>query len=346
MPRKSKGPRLWLHNKEKVWVIRDGKTFKRTGCGESETERAEQKLADYIGSKWEPDTSQHRPSDTDCANVIMIYLEHKLPNANRPRELSQLCGRLNDFWGGKKVNEIKGASCRAFTRQSTTPSMARRDLEILRAAVKHYHREYGLDYTPEFTLPEKGKPRTGHLTRPMAAKLLWAARKAGYTHLVRFILIGLYTGTRSGAISDMQWFPNTTGGYFDLDAGVMYRAPNGERETKKRKPPSVIPDRLLAHLRRWYIMDKSGNAVIRHVVHWHGKRVARVKRTFKQSVENASLPDWIIPHMLRHTAITWSMQAGKEINVVSSFYGVTVEELQRTYWHHHPEFQRDMRKAR
>ncbi|MBL4893067.1 MAG: hypothetical protein JKX91_14850 [Rhizobiaceae bacterium] len=59
--------------------------------------------------------------------------------------------------------------------------MARHDLEVLRAAVGHYAKEFGLDYTPKFTLPEKGTPRENHMTRDQAAKLLRAARGRSQT---------------------------------------------------------------------------------------------------------------------------------------------------------------------
>lgn len=52
------------------------------------------------------------------------------------------------------------------------------------------------------------------------------------------------------------------------------------------------------------------------------------------------------PHALRHTAVTWLMQSGIDINDVSSFCGVTVEELQRTYWHHHHAFQESVATVR
>jgi hypothetical protein len=33
------------------------------------------------------------------------------------------------------------------------------------------------------------------------------------------------------------------------------------------------------------------------------------------------------------------MQAGAPLPEVSGYFGITLEELQRTYWHHHPDFQ-------
>jgi len=45
------------------------------------------------------------------------------------------------------------------------------------------------------------------------------------------------------------------------------------------------------------------------------------------------------PHSLRHTAVTWLMQPGQDLNEICGFAGVTAEELQRTYLHHYPDFQ-------
>jgi hypothetical protein len=40
-------------------------------------------------------------------------------------------------------------------------------------------------------------------------------------------------------------------GWIDVERGVFYRRPSGQRESKKRQAPVPPPDRLLAHLRRW-----------------------------------------------------------------------------------------------
>ena len=48
-------------------------------------------------------------------------------------------------------------------------------------------------------------------------------------HLTRLIIIGLYTGTRPGAILDLQKEPSTTGGYANLETGVIHRKAQGEK---------------------------------------------------------------------------------------------------------------------
>ena len=69
-------------------------------------------------------------------------------------------------------------------------------------------------------------------------------------HLARFILIGLYTGTRNDRIRRLQWVENFEGGWVDLERGILHRRASTETETKKRAPSVPAAGRLLAHLRR------------------------------------------------------------------------------------------------
>ena len=54
MPRRSKGPRLYLDPSERIFVIRDGPRKRRTGCREDERPRAEIALRDYIAGEIPP----------------------------------------------------------------------------------------------------------------------------------------------------------------------------------------------------------------------------------------------------------------------------------------------------
>lgn len=341
MSRKSKGARLWLRPSDKKWIIRDGETYVRTGFSENQAENAETALAEYIAEKWQPETDKISHRDINLADVIMIYVEHKIDDAKRPRELNAMAARLNDFWGDMTVSEIIGDNCRRFAKKSTTQSMARHDLEMLRAAVGHYKKEHGLDIVPVFTLPAKGTSRTRWLNRKEAAKLLWETYESGNDHLVRFILIGIYTGTRSGPLLALQWHPNTTDGWIDLEAGVIYREPPNSRQTKKRKPPVAIPNRLMPHLRRWAKKDEG----LRHVIHFQGKKIKRINKAFNTAVKEAGLDREVIPHSLRHTAATWMMLKGMDMWDAAKALGMTVQVLEETYGHHHPDYQKALREV-
>ena len=202
-------------------------------------------------------------------------------------------------------------------------------------------------------LPPKGRARERWLTRNEAAELLracWRARevqtahrgplkgqkietdKRPLPHLARFILVGLYTGSRAGAIAAAALRRGQGRSFVDLDNGIFYRLAEGQRETKKRQPPVPIPPRLLAHLRRWV----AKRIAVEYFVEWNGQPVKSVKTAFKSAVRLAKLDGKISPHTLRHTAATWLMQAGVDKWEAAGFLGMSVEMLDRVYGHHHP----------
>jgi hypothetical protein len=100
-------------------------------------------------------------------------------------------------------------------------------------------------------------------------------------HLARFILLGLYTGTRHAAVCSAALMPAIGRGHVDLERGVFYRRAQDARETKKRQPPVRLPDRLLAHLRRWQRLGIAEHAV----VEWNGKPVRSVRKAFATAVK-------------------------------------------------------------
>lgn len=339
MPRKPAPPRLYLRPDDGTWIIRDKEVVRRTGCVESQRELAEIRLAEYLAEKHVSKPAVGGKSDTvSLAEVMRAYVMERAPSTAAPHLIAEHIAGLTDFWGTKMVSSIKGKTCREFAA-SKKQSMARRQLETLRAAVRYFHKEYGLDPLPAFTMPTKHTARERWLTRKEAAALLREAR--GAPHVRRFILIGLYTGTRSGAILGLQWHANTTSGWVDLDAGVIHRSGAEQRKTKKRQPPARLPERLIAHLRRW----KEQDGAIRYVVNWNGSSVQSIKKAFRSARKNAKLDQEVIPHSLRHTAATWLMQKGVEPQKAAGFLGMTQEVLERVYGHHHPDFQRAAAEA-
>ena len=268
MPRRAKGVRLWLQParrdqygrivEQAVWCIRDRSHKRSTGFGQDQAAEAERALADYIVAKYRaPRISNRDPAACKVADVIAIYAEDVAHKHARPRETAARLGRLLDFFGETTLARINRRACEGYVRQRGAQAAARRELEDLRAAIRH-HWEAGLCAAlSPVVLPERGRARERWLTRAEAARLLWAAwrlrqrwrdrpsDRATAQHVARFILVGLYTGTRAGAICGAALMPTLGHGYVDLDAGVFYRRAAGSRETKKRQPPVRLPPRLL-----------------------------------------------------------------------------------------------------
>src|SRR5262249_24088374 len=225
-------------------------------------------------------------------------------------------------------------------------SAAREELILLRAAI-NFHREEGhCDRIVSVTL--HGRERW--LTRNEAATLIWrawryravekghATGRRSRRHVARFILVGLYTGTRASAICGAGLERVAGAGYIDLEHGIFYRRPAGTAETKKRRPPAPLPRRLLVHLRRW---KRHGQ---RFAVEWNGAPVKDVDKAFRRNALDAGMSD-VTPHTLRHTSATWLMQEGVDLWEAAGFLGMSVEQLERNYGHHHPDHLHTARDA-
>ena len=366
MPQKRKPPRLWLRTETRAgrttrsWIIIDGTTHVRTGCLEDQVADAERKLAEHIAAKFTPQGGG-RASEILISEVLLVYEAEKADGTADPKRTRATIERMNDYMGDKPVAQIRGKLCRAYAAHRETATGARRDLEVLRAAVKHYHKEYGLDVMPAFTLPDKSVPRERFLTRSEAAALLWAClgwekvddnwlrrRYHRGSHLARLVLIGLYTGTRPGAIKALQWISNTTGGWADLDRGVIFRRAEGERVAhNKRKPPVKMARRLLAHMKRWKRMDgwTDQQAGYRYIVHYYGAPITKENKAFRSAIAAAGLGEDVTPHILRHTRGTWLANSGVPSGQAASSLGLTTDEYERTYLHNDPSFQQDAADA-
>jgi integrase len=372
MPTPRKSARLWLRPARRdkarrviakpVYIILDAGKHYPTGCFAGEAERAERKLAEYIAAKYQAPRKGRSLEDISVADVLSIYVDDCGPRQRNRKKFDERIGRLNEFFGGKRLSEVSAASCRDYAKHRASRGGARRDLEDLRAAINHHAGEGLHREIVKVTLPEKGPPRERWLTRSEAAKLVWVCwrhrelqlrhrgpdkgKKLPTTryplrHLARFLLIGLYTGTRAGAIARAS--PNRGEGrsFVDLERGIFYRLAEGEMPTKKRQPPAPIPARLLAHLRRWH----AKGIIKEHFVEWNGAPIASVKTALKTAVRLAKLPGKITPHTLRHTAATWLMQNGVSMWRAAGFLGMSVETLDRIYGHHHPDYFSDAAEA-
>ncbi|TPL05098.1 MULTISPECIES: hypothetical protein [unclassified Mesorhizobium] len=122
-------------------------------------------------------------------------------------------------------------------------------------------------------------------------------------HLARFILLGLYTGSRKQALLGAQWMANVSGGWIDLGRGIIHRKAAEQEETKKRQPAAKLGRRILAHLRRWKRLDDAARAeaagkrpaeeqhlplpLFLHVVSWRGGGVGSVRTAWEAAVELA-----------------------------------------------------------
>lgn len=106
MPRRAKGPRLWLlkrGGREPTWLILDGGKQHSTGCGESDRAGAERALGRYIAEKYTPPTRESALDRILIADVMTVYLKEHAPHVRNPEFLLHTANPVIDWWGGKTL---------------------------------------------------------------------------------------------------------------------------------------------------------------------------------------------------------------------------------------------------
>jgi integrase len=354
MPRPTRQPHLTPKRTPSgglVWIIRDGENRASTGCRVGiDDKQAQRKLADYINGKYQPPTGLGPNLLID--EVVAAYLTGHADDSPSRDFLVATAKPILKWWSGKRIAEVNKTNCKAYVKWRTSQDRrqhpnskkprvkvsdqtARHDLKTLRQALNWYKSEHDAQMiVPTVTLPKKAAVRRDYwLTRSEVARRLRLARSHGQTrHICRMLLIGVYSGTRPGAILGLRWIPSPLSGWIDLASGTLHRSGSAERETNKRKPPARVHARLLPHLRRWHRLDSKNN--ITHVVHYLGKGIQKLRRGWA-SVGGRNDG----PHICRHTAATWLMQAGVDLYEAAGYLGMTPDTLWETYGHHHPDYQ-------
>ena len=345
------------------------------GRGAAEPALAEYLTAKHNPAR-EEDRALHEILVTD---VLTVYAEDRAPKQARPEKCAARLIQLGAWWEGKRVSEVNGKSVRAYGTwrkkaawksarpdrtgnkpRTVTDAGVRRELEDLQAALNWYLKEGHMRATVKVPLPPKSPSKERYLERVEAARLLRtmlhmpemqlrhrgpdkgkvvATSKRPARHLARFLLVGIYTGTRAGAICSAGFAPAEGRGWIDLQRGVFHRRRIGAAETKKRQPPVRLPKRLLAHIRRWARTPRKDGTMPEFVVEFRGKPVGEVNKGFAAVVAAAGLGPDVTPHTLRHTCATWMMLNGVDLWQAAAFLGMTVQMLEKVYGHHRPDFQ-------
>jgi integrase len=143
-------------------------------------------------------------------------------------------------------------------------------------------------------------------------------------HAKLFVAIALHTAARTGAILQLSWervdLPTRR-----IDMGAA-------RGKKRRARHLPINDALLPLL-----SEAREAATSKWVIEHGGGPVASVKTAFRSATQRADLPG-VTPHMLRHTAVTWMVQAGVPMAMVAAYAAMSQQMVERVYGHHSPEW--------
>ena len=368
MSRKSNGPQLYKRPsrreggkfKPAMWVVRDKQKVVSTGiaAGAAETTppaEAEQFLAKYIAEKFDPTRRARDIANIPLSDVLAIYYHDKGGEHCTDPNLAGHIERLNEYSGDKKLIQVNPATCRAYVSSRPGQGGARRDLEVLRAAINN-HAQQNLHYgTVNVTLPRKGGARQEWITRDQAAAIIWAAYRYREVQTI-------HRGPRQGQAGRHRQASAAARRSVSSDrllhrhARWCYRVgldPEGARQVLCRPgrwallspgdrqagyqegaadhPAAASPAGTHASLGSPWARERE----LRRV---HGTREVREEGLRQRRPDREGRGQDDAAHAAPHRGDLADAERRGAEWVAAGYLGMSVEVLRNTYGHHHPDF--------
>lgn len=244
--------------------------------------------------------------------------------------------KLEPVFGHLMPSEVTKELVRKYLRDreraGAAPSTRRLELSLLYASWNFAVKERLLastDLPLLDPLPEASPPRERWLRDEEVQRLFdaAAARRKGdrLSRLERFLWLALETGARRTAILQLTWEQ------VDWETGVVHYLKPGAAQTRKRKASVPISEALRPVLLRAY-EEREGNYVLDHAGKINGSVASLAK---------AAGVAGVTPHVMRHTTATRLARAGVPIWLIAKILGNSVEQIEKVYAKHAPEFLAD-----
>ncbi len=353
--------RGWI-KQNAVWIIRDGEKRVSTGCGPSQRAEAEKAFEAYLAERHKAKgPEQHRAAaEIPIADVLAHYAAGAEGIA-RPGELASRLGRLLDWWGDRRLSEVTGYTCKAYAKARGTDAGAGRELDDMKAAINLYVEDGLCREIVKVWTPTRPEARRDWLTVDQVVALLRhlrdhrlsqrgkATTRRNLRHIVPFVLVAIYTGSRSSRIWTASFEREPKRPWIDLEAGIFYRKGVAEaRFDNKRADPIRIPDKLLRFLRFWQrgpLVD-GVRTPRRYRVEYAGRPVNPKKGLNGAMVAVFGEDHPFVLHSFRHTCASWLIQdPDMDESEIAGFLSMSVPTLRRVYGHLHPDANRRVGEA-
>ena len=310
---------LTMHRGKLALTFREGGKRLRISTGTADRGLAEARAREL----WARRTQA--PSER-VADLWPRYVKDRTTDGARADRFKAHWTALEPHFGHRLGKAINREDCRLYAtarrEAGYAPSTIKTDLELLRACLRW---RYGAE-APTIWIPPASKPRETWLTKEQARALVDAAKSP---HVRLFLILGLATGARGGAILDLTW------DRIDFAHGTIDFRASGRNQTNKRR--TVVPMNAAA---RPALEEAHKARLTDHVIEYNGKPVASVKKAIQRLAEATGLH--VSPHVLRHTCAVWMAQADVPMQKIAQYLGHTSTRVtEQVYARFSPSFMRD-----
>ena len=285
--------------------------------------------------------------DPSMDDVFDAYIKHRKPLIASPETLDYVFAAPKRIIGHIKAESFTQSNVAEYvklrmkdpaggrfakTQDRVSDATINKELRMVRAALNWSFAEKLIQSEIKFRIElTNGKVRDKWITKEEANRLM----DASSPHMALFILLALSTAKRREAILSLTWDqvdlsrPGHEIIHFGEDVG-----------NKKRGSTPISGNKRLINA----LIKAKETATTDFVIEWRGKRMLDVKTALAASSRRAGL-ERVSSHVLKHSAVTWMVQAGVSFERISKFTNTSKEIIQRVYGHHSPEFVADATEA-
>jgi len=274
--------------------------------------------------------ARNRPPSDKVKDIWDAYVAEKKGDGIEADPSGSTWKALEPSFGHRIASAITRDDCREHTRMrkraKRTDSTIRKELEMLRAALRHH---YGAQ-APAIWMPPPSKPRDRHLTKDELTKLVASIETS---HVRLFVILAVATGARMSALLDLTW------DRVDLAKGFIDLNPAGRHESNKRR--AVVPINSRA---RDALTEAQKGAMSDYVIEYAGQPVKSVKKAIQAAAKRSGIS--CSPHVFRHTAGVWMAEADVPMQKIAQYLGHTSTRVtETTYARYSPSFMKDASAA-
>lgn len=314
---------LWQRDNG-IWYVQFGPRLrKRVSTQTKDRGDAEKFLARFIAVQHEPPGPR-----TTVGDILAGYLADKSTTVRAPNSLKfavQALQTLKDLY----PSQLTPPTIRRWVDgRKVANGTILREVGVLRAAMAWAVEHQWLAVKPEISNPvptPRGRQRW--LTKDEARRLLEGCREP---HVRLFIMLGLMTVARTGAILEALW---------DQVDWTQRTIDYGEGHGNKRRAVVPLNDDVLQTLQAAKRLACSP-----YIVEWRGKPLKTVKRGFGEACRRAGLAE-VTPHILRHSGATWMALDGVPLAQIARMLGDSEAMVEKVYAKHTPGFLRNAANA-
>lgn len=323
---------LWKHPNGTYYVLYGPRLKRQLSTRTRDRREAERFLAQQIAGQ-----AEAQPAAPTITKILGGYEADKLAKVRSTGALTYAARALHRQLGDLKPEHLTPATIERYAHERANPPTPTdpnekpphrakagtilREIGVLRAALAWAHQHRWITQIPKISNPVKAPlPRERWLTRDEAKRLIEGCTEP---HVRLFVILGLTTAARAGAILDAKWEQ------VDLERRLINF---GHGHGNKRR--GVVPlndDALRALLAAREI------AYSDHLIEFRGRPVKNVHNGFNAACARAELVG-VTPHILRHSAATWMVMDGVPLAEVARVLGDTEAVVEKVYAKHTPGY--------